>query len=62
MDALFERLTRNAIDCHVGPVYADALGYADNAALVAPSLYSLRSMIATCEEFAKEHQFNFTLY
>ena len=55
MDALFERLQRNAIGCHVGPVYAGAFGYADNFALVVPSLYSLRCMIATCEEFANEY-------
>ena len=61
MDALFEQLKRNAIGCHVGPVYADAFGYADDVALVAPSLYSLRCMIATCEEFANEYQIVFIL-
>ena len=40
----------------VGPVYAGAFGYADGVALVAPSLYSLKCMIGTCEEFAKKHQ------
>ena len=59
MDALFERLKRNAIGCHVGPVYAGTFGYADDVALVAPSLYSLRCMIATCEEFANEYQIDF---
>ena len=59
MDALFDRLKRNAIGCHVGPVYAGAFGYADDVALVAPSLYSLRCMIATCEEFANEYQIDF---
>ena len=59
MDALIERLKRNAIGCHVGPVYAGAFGYADDVALVAPSLYSLRCMIATCEEFANEYQIDF---
>ena len=54
MDALFERLKRNAIGCHVIPVYAGAFGYADDFALVAPSLISLRCMIATCEEFANK--------
>ena len=58
-DALFDRLKRNAIGCHVGPVYAGAFGYADDVALVAPSLYSLRCMIATCEEFANEYQIDF---
>ena len=59
MDALFERLKRNAIGCHVGPVYAGAFGYADDVALVASSLYSLRCMIATSEEFANEYQIDF---
>ena len=42
MDALFKRLNINAIGCHIGSVYAGAFGYADDVALVAPSLYSLR--------------------
>ena len=58
MDALFDRLKRNAIGCHVGPVYADDV-YADDVALVAPSLYSLRCIIATCEEFANKYQIDF---
>ena len=59
MDALFDRLKRIAIGCHVGPVYAGAFGYADVVALVAPSLYSLRCMVATYEEFANEYQIDF---
>ena len=55
----FMRLKRNDIGCHVGPVYAGAFGYADDVALVAPSLYSLKCMIATCEEFANEYQINY---
>ena len=56
-------MKRNGIGCHVGPVYAGAFGYADDVALVAPSLYtcSLKCMIATCEEFAKKHQITFNL-
>ena len=56
----FERLKCNAICCHA---YLSSLcwcfGYADDVALVAPSLYSLRCMIATCEEFADEYQIDF---
>ena len=59
MDILFKQLKHNGIGCHVGPVYAGAFGYADDVALVAPSLYSLKCMIATCEEFAKKHQITF---
>ena len=33
----------HGIGCHVGPVYVDAFGYADDVALVAPSLYSSKS-------------------
>ena len=61
MDKLFKLLKRNGIDYHVGPVYAGAFGYADDVALVASSLYSLKCMIATCKEFAKKHQITFNL-
>ena len=56
---LFKQLKRNGIGCHVGPVYAGAFGYADDVTLVAPSLYSLKCMIPTWEEFAKKHQITF---
>ena len=54
-------MKRNGIGCHVGPVYACAFRYADAMwrALIAPSLYSLKCVIATCEEFAKKHQITF---
>ena len=39
--------------------FAGAFGYADDVALVAPSLYSLKCMIATWEEFAKKHHTTF---
>ena len=59
MDALFERLKRNAIGWHASSVYAGAFGYDHDAALVAPSLYNLRYMIATCEEFANAYLIDF---
>ena len=55
MDILFKQLKHNGIGCHVGLVYAGAFGYADDVGLVAPSLYSLKCIIATCEEFAQKH-------
>ena len=60
MDRLFKQLNCNSIGCHVGPVYGGAFGYADDVALVATSLFSLKCMIATCEEFVKKHQITFT--
>ena len=52
-------MKRNDIGCHVGLLSAGAFGYADDVALVIPSLYSLKYMIATCEEFSKKHQITF---
>ena len=61
MDKVFKQLKRNAngIGCHVRLAYAGAFGYADDEALVAPSLYYLKCMTVTCEEFAKKHQITF---
>ena len=61
IDKLFKQLKRNGIGCHVGPVYAGEIGYADDVSLAAPSLYSLKCMIATFKEFAKKHQITFNL-
>ena len=54
VDKLFKQLDRNDNGCHVGPVYAGAIEYADDMGLVAPSLYRLKRMVATCEEFPKK--------
>ena len=45
--------------CHVGLTYAGAFGYADDIALVAPSLSSLKQMIQICEQFAESHSITF---
>ena len=58
-DKLFKQLKRNGMGCQVGPVYVGAIGYADDMALVVPSLYSLTCMIAICEEFTKKYQNTF---
>ena len=47
--------------CHVGLTYAGAFGYADEIALVAPSLSSLKQMIQICEQFAESHSITFNL-
>ena len=39
-------------DCHVGPIFAGSFGYADDVALVSPTLYSMDKMIKVCEIFA----------
>ena len=41
--------------CHVGLTYVGVFWYADDIALVTPSLPNLKQMISICEEFAKYH-------
>ena len=45
--------------CHVGLTYPGPFGYADDIALVAPSLTSLKQMIKICEQFAGSHSITF---
>ena len=59
IDKLFLLLKQSGLDFHVGLTYAGAFGYADDIALVAPSLSILKQMISICEEFAKCHSIVF---
>ena len=54
IDGLLQKLKRAGIGCFVGRTYAGAFGYADDLALLAPSLSSLRKMICICEKYAEE--------
>ena len=42
IDNLFKELKQLGLGCHVGPTFAGAFGYADDVALIAPSLYALK--------------------
>ena len=59
IDKLFSQLEHSGLGCHVGASYAGAFDYADDIALVAPSLQSLRKMISICEQYAKTHSITF---
>ena len=56
---MFLLLKKSGLGCHVGPTYAGAFGYADDIALIAPSLSSLKQMMKICENFAKSHNIIF---
>ena len=58
-DKLFSQLEHSGLRCHVGVSYAGVFGYADDIALVAPSLQSLRKVICICEQCAKTHSITF---
>ena len=59
IDGLLKRLKSAGIGCHVGLTYAGAFGYADDIALVAPSISGLRKMISICEVYAEEYHILF---
>ena len=41
IDGLLDRLKQSGVGCHIGRTYADAFGYADDIALLDPSLSGL---------------------
>ena len=49
---LFIRLQDLGLGCHVGPIFSGSFGYADDVALVSPTLYAMDKMIKVCEIFA----------
>ena len=50
---LFSKLKHLGLGCHVGLTYAGDFGYADDIALVSPSIYSLKKMISICEPYVQ---------
>ena len=59
IDSLLQKLKVSCLGCHVGRIFADAFAYADDLALVSPSLSGLRQMIQTCEQYAMEYSIVF---
>ena len=55
IDGLLDRLKQSCVGCHIGRTYAGAFGYADDIALIAPSLSGLKRMIKICEVYAEEY-------
>ena len=59
IDNLFTQLQHSGLGCHVGCSYAGAFGYADDIALLAPSLQCLKQMISICQKYASLHSITF---
>ena len=59
IDNLFTQLQHSGLSCHLGSSYAGAFGYADDIALLAPSLQCLKQMISICERYADSHIITF---
>ena len=59
IDKLFSLLQNSGLGC-IGTSYAGSFGYADDIALVAPSMQCLKEMIFICESYAKSHSITFS--
>ena len=59
IDTFFSQIEHSGLGCHVGTSYAGAFGYADDIALVAPSMQCLEKMIIICEKYANSHSITF---
>jgi retron-type reverse transcriptase len=55
IDDLNEQLNKANCGCMVGGRSVNALSYADDMVLMAPTLSALRQLIAICEKFAQPH-------
>ena len=61
IDSLLQKLKDSGLGCHVGRTFSGAFAYADDLALVSPSLSRLRQMIQICEQCALEYSIVLTL-
>ena len=61
MDDLLSRLRKSGVGCHVGGVFAGAVGYADDLLLLAPSRSGMQKMLEICEQYAMEKNLQFQL-
>ena len=59
IDQLLLRLRNTGVGCHIGNVFTGGLGYADDILLIAPTVYSLRSMLKVCDNFGFEFNLSF---
>ena len=55
IDELLIRLGKSSYGCYVGTQFCGAFGYADDVVLMAPTVYSLKYMLAICANYAKEY-------
>ena len=51
LDGLIQKLKHCGIGCHIGRTYCGVFGYADDLAIVSPTLFGLRQMIEISEEY-----------
>ena len=60
MDELLSWLRKSGVGCHVGGVFAGALGYAVELLLLALSRNAMHKMLKLCEKYAVETNLQFS--
>ena len=60
VNGLFHKLRSQKAGCWIGSTFLGILGYADDNLLLAPSRHALQEMLETCENYAKEHNLQFS--
>jgi hypothetical protein len=58
LDTLFFELKKTGLDYHTGHWFVVALAYADDLVLLTPAARAMPSMLAICDEFARNATFN----
>ena len=61
MDTLFAQLKSSGSGCHIGNTFMGAVGYADDVALLAPSLQALHKMLGICDSFGNDYSVLFNI-
>lgn len=54
IDVLLCKLKSSGYGCHIGNVFAGALGYADDIVLLSPTRFGLQKLLALCTDFADD--------
>ena len=59
MDELLIRLKNSGVGCHIGNVFLGALAYADDLAILSPTIHATQKLLDICSHFGKEYDVQF---
>ena len=62
MNDLYRILRKSRSGCWIGGEYHGIIGYSDDIVLLAPTIDALRDMLNVCEEYAVEHNLQFSTH
>ena len=59
IDDLLVRLAQSGVGCFIGFNFVDALAYADDIVLIAPTPSAMRQLLLICDMYAVEYDIMF---